>query len=156
MDKCLINKFEMKDPSACKKILGMEIHRDRRTGEFHLSQKKYLEKVLDRFNMSDCKSVSTPLVAHFKLSFDSCPKIEEEIEKMSDVLYSSAVGSLMYAVVCIRPDLSFVVSAMSFFMHNPSKDHWDAVKWILRYMRGSLNKYLVFDKSKSIILNAIV
>nr|GMD85028.1 Retrovirus-related Pol polyprotein from transposon TNT 1-94 [Ipomoea batatas] len=69
----LSNEFEMKDLGAAKKILGMEIHRDRQAGKLYLSQKKYVEKVLDRFNMSNCKPVSTPLGAHFKLSSDSCP-----------------------------------------------------------------------------------
>ena len=48
----------------------MEIHRDRMAGKLYISQKKYLEKVLDRFHMSDCKSVTIPLAAHFKLSSD--------------------------------------------------------------------------------------
>ena len=71
-DKPLINKlksqfsdeFEMKDPSSVQKILGMGIHRDRRADKLYLSQKKYFGKVLDMFNMSDCKSVSIPLAAH--------------------------------------------------------------------------------------------
>nr|GMD10698.1 Retrovirus-related Pol polyprotein from transposon TNT 1-94 [Ipomoea batatas] len=75
----LSNEFEMKDLGAAKKILGMEIHRDRQAGKLYLSQKKYVEKVLDRFNMSNCKPVSTPLGAHFKLSSDSCPKSDVDV-----------------------------------------------------------------------------
>jgi len=70
------------------------------------------------FNMRNFKSVSTPLATHFKLSFDSCPTSKEEIEKMSHVLYSSAVDSLMYDMVCTRPCLSYAVSVVSHFMHN--------------------------------------
>jgi len=99
--------------------------------------------------MTNCKSVSTPLAAHFKLSSDLCPTSKEEIDKMFSVPYASAVGSLMYAMVCTRPDLSYAVSVVSRFMHNPGKYHWDAVKWILRYVKGSLGKCLVFDKFKS-------
>jgi len=73
--------------------------------------------------MGDCKSVYIPLVAHFKLSSNSCPTTDEEIEKMPHVPYSSAVGSLMYAMVCTRPDLSHAISVVSHFMHNPGKDH---------------------------------
>ena len=67
---------------------------------------------------------------------------------MSNVPYSSVVGSLMYAMVCTRPDLSHAVSVVSRYMHNPGKDHWKAVKWILRYVKGTIGKGLVFDKKK--------
>lgn len=71
----------MKDLGADKKILGMEIHRDHKAGKLYLFQRKYLKKVLVRFNMSDYKLVSSPLVTHFKLSSESCLKSEEEIKK---------------------------------------------------------------------------
>lgn len=103
--------------------------------------------------MSDCKLVSFPLASDFKLSSDSCPTTEEEIKKMAHVPYSSAVGNLMYAMVCSKLDLSYAVSVVSHFMHSPGKDHWDAMKWILHYMKGSLDKCLVFDKSKPITLD---
>jgi len=105
--------------------------------------------------MTNCKSVSTPLAAHFKLSSDLCPTSKEEINKMSSVPYASAVGSLMYAMVCTRPDLSYAVSVVSRFMHNPGKYHWDAVKWILRYVKGSLDKSLVFDKFKTMTSDVV-
>jgi len=150
-NKSLINKLksQLNDEFAAKNILGMEIYKDRKAGKLYLSQNKYLEKVLNRYNMSDCKSVSTPLVAHFKLSFESCPKSEEKIEKISHISYSSTVGSLMYDMVCTRPHLSYVVSVVSRFIYDPGKNHGDAVKWILPYVKGSLDKGLVFDRSES-------
>lgn len=63
----LSGEFEMKDLGAAKKILGMEIHRDRRAGKFFLSQKNSIEKVLERFGMQNSKPVSIPLAAHFLL-----------------------------------------------------------------------------------------
>ena len=72
--------------------------------------------------------MSTPLASPFKLSSESYRKSEEEIEKIYHVLYSSAVDSLMYAMVCTRLDLSYAVSVMSHFICNPSKDHWDVGK----------------------------
>ena len=74
----LSDEFEMKDLGTAKKILGIKIHRDQKAGKLYLSQRKYLEKVLDRFNMDNCKSISNPLTAHFKLSVESCPKSEGE------------------------------------------------------------------------------
>ncbi|KAG8481971.1 hypothetical protein CXB51_026890 [Gossypium anomalum] len=107
----LSEEFEMKDLGPVKKILGMEILRDRKASKLYLSQKGYIEKVLCRFNMQSAKPVSTPLVAHFRLSSALSPQSDDEIEYMSHVPYSSAIGSLMYAMVCSRPDLSYAVSA---------------------------------------------
>ncbi|KAG8472156.1 hypothetical protein CXB51_036420 [Gossypium anomalum] len=107
----LSEEFEMKDLGPAKKILGMEILRDRKTSKLYLSQKGYIEKLLCRFNMRSAKPVSTPLAAHFRLSSTLSPQSDDEIEYMSHVPYSSAVGSLMYAMVCSRPDLSYAVSA---------------------------------------------
>lgn len=143
----LSNEFEMKELGAAKKILGMEIRRDRQAGKLFLSQQKYIERVLDRFNMNDCNPVSTPLAAHFKLSSEFCPDTEEEMKRMSLVPYASAVGSLMYAMVCTRPDLAYAVSMVSRYMHNPGKNHWSAVKWIFRYLKGTSHLGLVFDRS---------
>ncbi|KAF2325201.1 hypothetical protein GH714_025160 [Hevea brasiliensis] len=85
----------MKDLGAAKKILGMEITRDRSVGKLFLSQQAYVEKVLKRFNMNNAKAVTISFAAHFKLSADMSPKTDEEMEHMSNVPYSSAVGSIM-------------------------------------------------------------
>ncbi|KAG8503607.1 hypothetical protein CXB51_001802 [Gossypium anomalum] len=115
----LSKEFEMKDLGPAKKILGMESFRDRKVSKLYLSQKGYIEKVLCRFNMQSAKPVSTPLAAHFRLSSALSPQSDDEIEYMSHVPYSSVVGSLMYAIVCSRPDLSYAVSAVSRYMANP-------------------------------------
>jgi len=138
----------MKDLGAAKKILGMKITRDRKSSKLYLSQRGYIDKVLRRFNMHNTKPVSTPLAAHFRLSSDLCPKSDDEIVYMSRVPYSSAVGSLMYATVCSRPDLSHALSVVSRFMANPGKEHWRVVQWIFRYLRGPSNTCLQFGKSR--------
>ena len=56
---------------------------------------------------------------------------------MAKVPYASAVGSLMYAMVCTRPDIAQAVVVVSWFMSNPGKDHWEEVKWLLRYLKGT-------------------
>uniref|UniRef100_A0A2N9H6T1 Integrase catalytic domain-containing protein n=1 Tax=Fagus sylvatica TaxID=28930 RepID=A0A2N9H6T1_FAGSY len=105
--KSLLHKeFEMKDLGAAKKILGMEIRRDRGARKLWLSQKNYIRKVFENFSMLDAKPMSTPLAKNFRLSGSQCPKNEEEIENMSKVPYASAVGCLMYAMVCTRPNLA--------------------------------------------------
>ena len=66
---------------------------------------------------------------------------------MSKVPYESAVGSLMYAMVCTRPDIAYAVGVVSRYMKNPGKEHWIPVKWILRYLRGTTNQALCFGGS---------
>ena len=64
---------------------------------------------------------------------------------MSKVPYASAVGSLMYAMVCTRPDIGYVVRVVSRYMSNPRKEHWATVKWIFRYLRGTSSMCLRFN-----------
>ncbi|BBN67512.1 transposable element gene, partial [Prunus dulcis] len=138
LKKMLSKEFDMKDLGAAQKILGMEIQRDRTTGRIWISQAKYIQKVLEKFNMQEAKVVSTPLAAHFNLSGQQCPKSEEEQQVMEKVPYANVVGCLMYAMVCTRPNIAQAISVVSRYMGNPGKQHWDAVKWILCYLKGVL------------------
>jgi len=97
----------------------MDIMRDRNKGELFLSQKGYLRKVVERFRMKDSKVVGTPLGHHTKLSIKQCPQSNEEKSKMEGTPYASGVGSIMYGMVCSRPDLSYAISVISRFMANP-------------------------------------
>ncbi|KAM7491962.1 hypothetical protein LguiA_034883 [Lonicera macranthoides] len=148
LKKQLSSEFDMKDLGAAKQILGMRINRDKQRGVLQLSQAEYISRVLKRFSMSDAKPVSTPLANHFRLSKDQSPKNNEEENFMAKVPYASAIESLMYAMVCTRPDIAHAVGAVSRFMTNPGKIHWDAVKWILRYLRGTTNKCLCFSRGE--------
>ena len=94
-----------------------------------------MQKVLQRFGIhEDTKLVSTPLAPHLKLSSRLSPTTDEEREYMAKVPYANVVGSLMYAMVCTIPDISQAVSVVSRYMHDPGKGHWQAVRWILRYL----------------------
>jgi hypothetical protein len=147
----LFNSFAMKDLGAANKIICMRITRDRKNHKLTLSQGEYIEKVLERFRMQNPKPVSTPLVNHLKLTKDMCPKTHEEIKYMSRVPYSSAVGSLMYVMVCTRPDISHAVGVVSGYMNNQGKEHWLVVKWILKYLRGTTTHALCFGGSNNVL-----
>ena len=97
--------------------------------------------------MENAKAVNTPLPGHLKLTKEMCPKTQEEEDKMSKVPYASAVGSLMYAMVCTRPDIAHVVGVVSRYMSHLGIEHWNVVKWILRYLRGTSSKCLHFGGS---------
>ena len=98
--------------------------------------------------MNNAKPVSTPLANHFKLSIVKCLKTNFEKYDMSKIPYASAVGCLMYVMVCTRPDLAQDVSVVSKYMANPRKQHWDAVKWIFRYLRGTTNYDIMFERQQ--------
>lgn len=100
--------------------------------------------------MHDSKPVRTPLGAHFSLSAALSPSTDEDRDYMSHVPYASAVGSIMYAMVCTRPDISHAVSVVSRYMANPGKEHWQAVKWIFRYLKGTPDFGLVFSRDRNI------
>ena len=147
----LSSEFEMKDLGAAKQILGMRISRDRVAGTLNLSQEQYIQKVLSRFKVDEAKPRSTPLANHLKLSKEQSPKTAEEHEYMEKVPYASAVGSLMYAMVCTRPDIAYAVGAVSRYMSNPGKEHWEAVKWLLRYLKGTASASLCYGNGKVIL-----
>ncbi|KAE8688623.1 hypothetical protein F3Y22_tig00110962pilonHSYRG00058 [Hibiscus syriacus] len=123
----LAREFEMKDLGSANKILWMQIHRDRSNRKIWLSQKNYLKKILSRFS------------------------IEEERMEMSRVPYASAVGSLMFAMICTRPYIAQAVGVVSRYMANPGKEHWNIVKRILRYIKGTSNVALCFGGSNLLI-----
>ena len=142
----------MKDLGPTKQILGIRIFRDRKEKKLYMSQEQYIEKVLERFNMNKAKVVSSPLATHFKLSTKQSPSTDKEKEDMEKVPYASAVGSLMYAMVCTRPDIAYAVGTVSRFLSNPGREHWNAVKWILRYLRGTSKLVLSFGNSKPLLI----
>uniref|UniRef100_A0A3Q7J7L7 Reverse transcriptase Ty1/copia-type domain-containing protein n=1 Tax=Solanum lycopersicum TaxID=4081 RepID=A0A3Q7J7L7_SOLLC len=75
-------------------------------------------------------------------------KNAEQRDHMALVLYASAVGSLMYSIVCTRSDIAHAVGVVSRYMANTGKEHWEAVKWLLRYLRGTSSSLLRFSKGK--------
>ena len=74
------------------------------------------------FNIQECKPVKVPILVGVRLSAEQCPKTQEEEEDMSRVPYGSAVGSLMYAMVCTRPDISHAVGVLSRYMSKRGKE----------------------------------
>ena len=111
----------MKDLGAPKQILGVRISRDMKNHKLTLSHNEYIKKVLKIFNMQNAKLVSTPFSNHFKLSKEMFPKTQEEMDYMSKVPYASAVGSLMYVMVCTRLDITHTMGVVSRYMNNRRK-----------------------------------
>ena len=91
----------------------MKITQDRSKKLLLLSQESYVEKLLERFNMHKAKPVGTPLARHFKPNIKQSPIKDKEEEEMKNVAYSLFVGSLTYAMICTRPDITYVVGVVS-------------------------------------------
>jgi hypothetical protein len=151
LKKDLGSRFAMKILGPTQQILGMDIIRGRKERKLWLSQEKYIEKVLDRFNLKDAKPIDTPLATDLKLSVDLCPCDEKGKEEIGKIPYASVVGSLVYTMVCTQPYITYSVGVVSKFLANLSKQHWKAVKWILRYLNGTSHYCLCFGNNDVVL-----
>ena len=106
----LNGQFSMKDLGEAAYILGIKIYRDRSNRLLALSQRTYLEKILKKFKMDNSKRGLLPVIKGVKLSVTQCPATAKEREEMSSKPYASAIGSIMYAMLCTRPDLELAIS----------------------------------------------
>jgi hypothetical protein len=98
--------------------------------------------------MSDCKPSSVPANPSIRLSTDMSPKSKEEKDHMSRLPYRQIVGSLLYLVSGTRPDIAYSVSQVYRFMQDPGKQHWDAVKYILKYLKGTQSCGIILGGAK--------
>ncbi|KAK9018611.1 hypothetical protein V6N11_001581 [Hibiscus sabdariffa] len=114
--------FSMKDLGEATYILGVKIYKDRSRRLLGLSQSTYIDKVLKRFSMEESKKGFLPMRHGMSLSKEMCPSTSQERERMSLVPYASAIGSIMYAMICTRPDLSYALSMTSRYQANPGEE----------------------------------
>ena len=149
----LNNSFSMKDLGEAAYILGIKIYRDRSKRQISLSQSTYLDKVLKRFGMEDSKKGFLPMLPNTTLSKTQSPTSAEDRERMSKTPYASAIGSLMYAMLCTRPDIAYAVSLTSRYQSDPGVDHWTAVKNILKYLRRTKDMVLSYGGDEQLVVN---
>ncbi|GJY43164.1 retrotransposon protein, putative, ty1-copia subclass [Tanacetum coccineum] len=110
--------FAMKDLREAVFILGIKIYRDRSKRLIGLSQSAYTDKILKRFKMDNSKRGNIPMQERLDLNKSQGDSTPEEVKRMQNVPYASAVGSIMYAVRCTRPDVAFAQNITSHFQHN--------------------------------------
>jgi hypothetical protein len=129
--------FRMKDLGELRWVLGMEVRRDRATRTLELRQTAYIDRVLERFGMSDCVPVSTPAVEGLQLPrMHGC--------NMPNSEYMSIVGSLQYAAQVTRPDIAYIVHVLSRHLQCAGDEHMAAAKRVLRYLKGTRTLGLKF------------
>ncbi|KAJ9565912.1 LOW QUALITY PROTEIN: hypothetical protein OSB04_001878 [Centaurea solstitialis] len=140
LSKC----FQMKDLREAAYILGIKIYRNRSRRLIGLSQSTYIDKILKKFRMDESKKGFIPMQHGIVLSKTQCPVSSQDQDKMKSVPYASAIGSIMYAMLCTMPDVAYSVSVTSRYQQNPGEPHWVAVKNILKYLRRTKEMFLVF------------
>ncbi|KAJ9562185.1 hypothetical protein OSB04_007345 [Centaurea solstitialis] len=134
----------MKDLGEAAYILGIKIYRNRSKRLIGLSQSTYIDKIMKKFRMDESKKGFIPMQHGIVLSKTQCPVSNQDQDKMKSVPYASAIGSIMYAMLCTRPDVAYSISVTSRYQQNPGEPHWVAVKNILKYLRRTKDMFLVF------------
>ena len=128
--------------------LNLRVTRDMQRGLLKIDQSQYVDELLRRFSMQDCNPRKTPMDEKPVLYSDMCPVLEKGDDYKETFPYASAIGSLLYLRLT-RPDALVAISKLARFMKNPGKQHWQGVKAVLRYLKGSKNRGLLYQKSVS-------
>lgn len=137
--RLLAKEFPITDKGQLHHYLGFEVEREGETGAISICQSQYIRDLLKEYGMQDCKAVSTPLETNFQVKCDNigCEEVPQKD-------YQSAIGALMYLAITTRPDIIHSVSKLAQRNVNPHSEHMQAVKRILRYLRGTINTRIVY------------
>ncbi|CAL2279392.1 unnamed protein product [Prunus armeniaca] len=136
-------KYEMTDLGLLHHFLGMGVIQT--YSSIFIHQRKYAFSLLNKFGLTDCKFVTTPLVATEKLIKDDGSGATDEEN------YRKLVGSLLY-LTATRPDVMYAASLLARYMHGPSNKHYGTAKRVLRYLKGTLDYGLMYEKGKKAVL----
>ncbi|KAL6461003.1 hypothetical protein MHYP_G00309690 [Metynnis hypsauchen] len=132
----LKSKFKMKDLGHLTHFIGIDF--TQKDGSIKMNQSKYIKDILKRFGMAECKTRATPS----ELKCDLTPDGEQTDQRK----YREMLGSLNYIMTCTRPDISWIVSKLSQHMSDPREKHMTALKHVYRYLQGTVNYELSYEK----------
>ena len=118
-------------------------------GVLIISQQGYLEKIVSQFQMQDAKHVLTLIGAHFKMMAVKKSKMELESSYMKNIPYLSCVGCVVYAMLSSQPSITYGVGLISTYISISERSHWQVAKWLLQYLKGSLDLKLVYSKNEN-------
>ena len=138
----LKTRFEMTDSGKCAFILGIELL-DGADGSVTMCQRRYVNDILKRFGMDNCKAVASPVDMSSRL-------VSSNADTKISAPFREAVGALMHLTTATRPDIAYAVGYVSRFMENPQEDHWIAVKRIFRYLQGTKTHGICYKTSDKI------
>jgi len=143
--KLEISKFwEITDNGPIKWFLGFQIKRDRTARTISINQHAYIESMVERFELTEAKPVSTPMVTGAQFSIEQGPATANQAARMRGVPYAEAIGSVLWPVVVSRPDAAYAVGILSQFIQNPGPPHWEALKRVIIYLGSTKDLWLTF------------
>uniref|UniRef100_A0A2N9I1Q4 Uncharacterized protein n=1 Tax=Fagus sylvatica TaxID=28930 RepID=A0A2N9I1Q4_FAGSY len=134
--KYLASVFKMKDLNEADTILGIKVKRH--SEGYALCQNYYIEKVLFKYKHINVKEVNTPFDSNYKL-------VENTGRAIAQLEFASAIGSMMYAMHCTRPDIAFAVNRLSRYTSNPSTEHWKTIARVLGYLKKTKDLKLYYS-----------
>ena len=147
--KSLSQLFETKDLRKIDRCLGIEFTCDK--SRVCLQQTQYVNKLLTHFNMSECKPVLTPMEINCKLSKPEYINTKE----MEKYPYQRLIGALLYLSVSTRSDIAYTVNYLSQFNNNYNSEHWKAAKRVLRYLKGTSDYGIEYEKTGLPLLGVV-
>jgi hypothetical protein len=134
MKSKISSRFKVKDLGPISHFLGMRVTRNRENRTVYIDQKSYVQQIIERFRMDSATPVSTPVDRSIIMK-----KRKDSDPSTSQLQYQEAVGSINYAAIVTRPDISFAAGMLGRYSANPSKVHWEAVKRVLKYLKKILH-----------------
>ena len=139
----LIAQLDMEDLGEASFMLGIDIRRDRPTRTISIGQSAYVTSILERHGMSDSAPVSTPMQHDHKATLVK-PPADHEATDSATREYQAIIGAVMFAMICTRPDIAFAVNILAQFASNPTTAHQQALKCILQYLRGTIDRRITY------------
>jgi len=124
-------------------FIGIEIARDPDSSTIFLHQASYIRRIIERFNLKNCKTAATPIELNHPLNR---PEVLQT-KILEDVPYPEIIGSLLYCCMGTRPDISYALSVLSKYSSSPRNAHWEAAKRVVRYLKETINHGLIFSKA---------
>jgi hypothetical protein len=128
--------------------LGLQIHHFK-DGSIWLHQQAYIQKLLKNFNMDQFHSLAAPMIGCSKTREDPYHHREEEEEVVDKQRYLTAIGAFTYLTTHTRPDIGFATSILARHSQNPTARHWNGVKHLMRYLRGTEDLGLFYRKCQN-------
>ena len=144
MKAWLSKNFSMKDLGKGTYILGIRIYRDRSRRLLGLSQSMYIDTIVTRFGMENSKRGFILMRHGVQISKEHSLKTLEDRALMEKISYASAIGFIMYAMLCTRRDVASALSVTSRFQAVPGESHWEAMKCILKSFRRTKDLFLLY------------
>jgi len=142
----LHKRFRANSLGELRWFLGMQIVQSADRHTISINQRQYILKILDTLAFQEIPVSAIPMRSGTKLSIDQCPKTESEERAMVSVPYKTAIGMLIFLMICTRPELAFSVSSVARFMKNPGIAHWEAVQVICGYLRNTMDLCLTYKR----------